>query len=258
MKLFSKVYGDDGENLVIVHGLFGMSDNWNTIGKKLSKYFRVHILDLRNHGKSPHSNNFNYEVMCQDLNEYIIDHDLVKPIILGHSLGGKLAIKFALMYSEKVKKIIVADIAPKKYNNSEQKYYLEQLNNLDLRNYEKRVEIDKVLSRTCSNKSIRLFLLKNLCRKKDGRFGWKFNLPTLMSKLDNIRNGFFDEKRITVPACFLKGERSDYILDKDKLLINNLFYNYRIVSISNAGHWLHVDNQSDFLKEVIKFCQENS
>ena len=116
MKLHSKKYGDKGQDLIVIHGLFGMSDNWNTLGKQFSKYCKVHLVDLRNHGRSPHSVEFNYQVMSDDLKEYIEDNNISNPIILGHSLGGKIAIKFAFTHPDKIEKLIVADISPRKYN----------------------------------------------------------------------------------------------------------------------------------------------
>ena len=116
MKLHSKKYGDKGQALIIIHGLFGMSDNWNTLGKKFAKYCKVHLIDLRNHGRSSHSDDFNYEVMCGDILEYVEGNNIINPIILGHSLGGKVAIKFAFTYPNKIEKLIVADISPRRYN----------------------------------------------------------------------------------------------------------------------------------------------
>ena len=116
MKLFSKIYGDKGQNLIIIHGLFGMSDNWNTLGKQFSKHFKVHLIDLRNHGKSPHSADFNYDVMCDDVLQYMQHHNIQKSILLGHSLGGKVAMKFAFTYPQNIEKLIVVDISPREYN----------------------------------------------------------------------------------------------------------------------------------------------
>ena len=146
MKLYSKIYGDKGQELIIMHGLFGMSDNWNSLGKKFAKYCKVHLVDLRNHGRSPHADDFNYDVMCDDLLEYMQDNNIQKPILLGHSLGGKVAMKFAFTYPEKIEKIIVGDISPRKYNTDFVLNLLQTLYKLPLENFEKREEIDMILS----------------------------------------------------------------------------------------------------------------
>ncbi|MEC7646394.1 MAG: alpha/beta fold hydrolase [Bacteroidota bacterium] len=166
MKLFSRKYGEKGHDLIIMHGLFGMSDNWNTIGKKLAKYCKVHLLDLRNHGRSPHSKEFDYEVMCQDLLKYIIDNNLNKPIIFGHSLGGKVAMKFAFTHSNMLEKLIVVDIAPRKYNVDFHQNLLLKLYRLDLNDFVKRSDIEEALSLFIKDVGVRLFLLKNLYRNE--------------------------------------------------------------------------------------------
>ena len=162
MKLYSKIYGDKGHDLIIIHGLFGMSDNWNALGKKFAKYCKVHLIDLRNHGRSPHSTEFNYDVMSEDVLEYMEDNNIVDPIILGHSLGGKVAMKFAFTYPDKIEKLIVVDIAPRQYNTDFHKNLLATLYKLPLVDFDKREEIDKLLSDTFEDKGMRLFLLKNL------------------------------------------------------------------------------------------------
>ena len=136
MKLYSKIYGDKGKDLIVIHGLFGMSDNWNSLGKQFAKYCKVHLIDLRNHGRSPHSTDFNYKVMCEDVLEYMEYNNIQKPILLGHSLGGKVAIKFAFTYPKKTEKVIVSDMAPRRYNTDFVKALLQTLHNLPLENLE--------------------------------------------------------------------------------------------------------------------------
>ena len=139
MKLYSKIYGDGSEDLIIIHGLFGMSDNWNSLGKDFSKYYKVHLVDLRNHGRSPHSEQFDYEVMCEDIIQYIEDHNINKSIILGHSLGGKVAMKLAFTYPQKIERLIVADIAPRKYSTDFHKNLLMKLVRLQLAGFKTRI-----------------------------------------------------------------------------------------------------------------------
>ena len=191
MQLYSKIYGDKDQDLIIIHGLFGMSDNWNSLGKQFSKYCKVHLIDLRNHGRSPHAKDFNYDVMCEDVLEYMEDHNIQKPILLGHSLGGKVAMKFAFTHPDKIKKIIVADMAPRRYNSGFAQNLLQLLYKLPLEDFEKRKEIDSVLSSTYEDKGMRLFLLKNLYRNENKEFAWRFNIEVLLEKANNIQEADF-------------------------------------------------------------------
>tara|TARA_B100001029_G_C14986167_1_gene409110 strand:- start:275 stop:1045 length:771 start_codon:yes stop_codon:yes gene_type:complete len=254
MKLFSKKYGEKGNDLIIIHGLFGMSDNWNTLGKKFSKYCKVHLLDLRNHGRSPHSKDFNYDVMCEDLLEYMLDNEIVQPIILGHSLGGKVAMKFAFTYSDKIEKLIIADISPRRYNTEFAENLLRTLYKLPLENFEKREEIDDVLSKKYEDRGMRLFLMKNLYRNKQKEFEWRFNIDILLEKVNNIQEADFIEGVCNVPTHFIKGENSDYVTNEDELIISTHFSDVSIATIEGAGHWLHADNPQRFYSEVMGFC----
>ena len=162
MKLFFKKYGNAGSDLIIIHGLFGMSDNWNTLGRKFSKHFKVHLIDLRNHGRSPHSTEFNYDVMCEDLIEYIEDYNIKKPIVIGHSLGGKVAMKLAFTHTELLEKLLVADISPRRYNTDFHENLLKILYRLPLEDFSRREDIEEILAETFENRGMRLFLMKNL------------------------------------------------------------------------------------------------
>ena len=254
MKLFSKKYGDKGQDLIVIHGLFGMSDNWNTLGKKFSKYCRVHLIDLRNHGRSPHSDEFSYEVMCGDVLEYMQDNNIINPIILGHSLGGKVAMKFAFTHTDKIEKLIVADMAPRRYDTDFHQNLLSTLYRLPLDNFEKREEIDKLLASTYEDKGMRLFLLKNLYRNKKKEFSWRFNIDVLLEKVSNIQEADFIKGVCDVPALFIRGGNSNYITTEDELIINKHFSDFSIATIDGAGHWLHAENPELFYSEVIEFC----
>ena len=223
MKLYSKIYGDKGHDLIIIHGLFGMSDNWNTLGKKFSKYCKVHLIDLRNHGRSPHSTDFDYDVMCDDVLEYMEDNNIVDPIILGHSLGGKVAMKFAFTYPKKIEKLIVVDIAPRQYNTDFHKNLLATLYKLNLEGFNKREEIDSVLSSTYEDKGMRLFLLKNLYRNENKEFVWRFNIDVLLEKVQNIQEADFIIGNCAIPTHFIRGGNSDYINSADELIIKKYF-----------------------------------
>ena len=254
MKLYSKIYGDKGHDLIIIHGLFGMSDNWNSLGKQFAKYCKVHLIDLRNHGRSPHSTDFNYEVMCGDVLEYMEDNNIEKPIILGHSLGGKVAMKFAFTYPDKIEKLIVADIAPRKYNTDFHKNLLATLYKLPLEDFSKREEIDTLLANTFEDRGMRLFLMKNLYRNEDKEFAWRFNIESLLDTIENIQEADFITGNCAIPTHFLRGGNSDYINSTDELIINKHFSNFSIATIDGAGHWLHAENPERFYNEVMGFC----
>ena len=253
MKLFSKKYGEKGQDLIIIHGLFGMSDNWNTLGKKFAKYCKVHLIDLRNHGRSPHSTEFNYEVMCGDILEYMEDNNISIPIILGHSLGGKVAMKFAFTHPDKIDKLIVADISPRRYNIDFAQNLLRTLYKLPLENFEKREEIDSFLSRTYTDKGMRLFLLKNLYRNENKEFDWRFNIDILLEKVSNIQEADFVNGICKIPTHFIRGGKSNYITSEDELIINKHFSDFSIGTIDGVGHWLHAENPERFYNEVINF-----
>ena len=254
MKLYSKKYGDKGQDLIVIHGLFGMSDNWNTLGKQFSKYCKVHLVDLRNHGRSPHSDEFSYDVMCEDVLEYIIDNNIINPIILGHSLGGKVAMNFAFNHPDKIKKLIVADISPRRYNTDFVQNLLTTLYKLPLENFAKREEIDNLLSGTYEDKGMRLFLLKNLYRKENKEFAWRFNIDVLLEKVSNIQEADFVTGVCKIPTHFIRGGNSNYITSEDELTINKHFSDFSIATIDGAGHWLHAEHPEKFYNEVMGFC----
>ena len=254
MKLYSKIQGDKGQDLIIIHGLFGMSDNWNTLGKQFAKYCKVHLIDLRNHGRSPHSTDFDFDVMCDDVLEYMKDNNIVDPIILGHSLGGKVAMKFAFTYPEKIEKLIVVDIAPRQYNTDFHKNLLATLYKLPLVDFDKREEIDKLLSYSFEDKDMRLFLLKNLYRNDKKEFAWRFNIESLLDTIENIQEADFITGNCAIPTHFIRGGNSNYITTEDEFIINKHFSDFSIATIDGAGHWLHAENPERFYNEVMGFC----
>jgi len=254
MKLYSKIHGEKGQGLIVLHGLFGMSDNWNSLGKKFAKYCKVHLIDLRNHGRSPHAEDFNYDVMCEDLLEYMEDNNIQKPILLGHSFGGKVGMKFAFTYPEKIEKLIVADMAPRRYDTDFVQNLLQTLYNLPLEDFEKRKEIDSILSSTYKDKGMRLFLLKNLYRKENKEFAWRFNIEVLSEKVSNIQEADFIKGTCDVPTHFIKGGDSNYITNEDELIINKHFSDVSIATIDGVAHWLHAENPEEFYNEVMGFC----
>ena len=253
MKLFFKKYGNDGSDLIIIHGLFGMSDNWNTLGRKFSKHFKVHLIDLRNHGRSPHSTEFSYDVMCEDLIEYIEDYSIKKPIVIGHSLGGKVAMKLAFTHTEILEKLLVADISPRRYNTVFHENLLKILYRLPLEDFSRREDIEEMLAETFENRGMRLFLMKNLYRNEDKKFAWRFNIDVLLEKVSNIQEAEFINSICNVPTLFIRGGESNYVTLEDEIIIKKHFSNFNISTIEGAGHWLHAEKPDLFYDEVMKF-----
>ena len=253
MKLFFKKYGNAGSDLIIIHGLFGMSDNWNTLGRKFSKHFKVHLIDLRNHGRSPHSTEFNYDVMCEDLIEYIEDYNIKKPIVIGHSLGGKVAMKLAFTHTEILEKLLVVDISPRRYNTDFHENLLKTLYRLPLEDFSRREDIEDILAETFENRGMRLFLMKNLYRNEDKKFAWRFNIDVLLEKVSNIQEAEFINSKCDVPTLFIRGGESNYVTSEDEIIIKKYFSNFNISTIEGVGHWLHAEKPDLFYDEVIKF-----
>jgi pimeloyl-ACP methyl ester carboxylesterase len=192
--------------------------------------------------------------MSEDLLEYMQDNAIVSPIILGHSLGGKVAMKFAFTYPDKIEKLIVADIAPRQYNTDFYKNLLATLYKLPLADFDKREEIDSVLSATFDDKGMRLFLLKNLYRNENKEFAWRFNIEVLLEKVNNIQEADFVKGICNVPTHFIRGGNSNYITTEDELIINKHFSDFSIATIDGVGHWLHAENPERFYDEVMGFC----
>lgn len=257
MKLYGTLLGK-GSPVLILHGLYGSSDNWLTIAKELSKDFCVHSLDLRNHGRSPHSEEHNYPVMVEDIKEYLDKHALKKTLLLGHSMGGKVAMLFTLSYPERVDKLIVADIAPKNYKNNYDGHIriLETMRSIDLKNLTTRKEIEKKLATSLSKKITQL-ILKNLYRKKDNSFDWRINVAVLYKQLENITGGTdgWEKMQTNVPALFIKGETSHYLSLEDDFTIRKSFKNAELTVIPKAGHWLHAEQSELVLKTILYFIK---
>jgi len=250
MQLNFKKFGN-GEPLIILHGLFGSLDNWLTFAKKLGENFKVFIVDARNHGQSPHTDEFNYELMATDLYEFILQNNIVNPIILGHSMGGKTAMQFAMNYPNQLSKLIVADIAPKAYPV----HHTAILNALLLLNFEEiktRKSADEELSKTITDFATRQFLLKNLYWKGEDNLAWRFNLSVINATIEEMGIKIAHPITFNQPTLFIKGEKSDYILESDTDLIKKIFPIAEIKSM-NSGHWLHAENPTEFLQIVNSF-----
>lgn len=247
MKLNFKKIGE-GAPLIIVHGLFGSLDNWMTMARQLSQKFTVYLIDQRNHGKSPHSEDMNYELMASDLFEFMKEHNIERSNFIGHSMGGKAIIQLALNHPECIRKMMVIDIGIKKYPMHHQKI-LAGLNGLDIKTLESRKQAEERIALYIEEKAVQFFLLKGLFRNKDGSYGLKFNLNSLESNMENILTSVTGEISET-DSLFVRGELSGYILEEDYANINEQFPYSKIVTIEGAGHWIHAEKPNE-LKEII-------
>ncbi|WP_026997469.1 alpha/beta fold hydrolase [Flectobacillus major] len=257
MKLYFRQVGESGQPIIILHGIFGSSDNWLTIGKVLGEKNRIYMVDQRNHGQSPRSDVFNYEVMADDLKEFIDEHQLKNPIIVGHSMGGKTVMQFAMNYPDAFAKMIVVDIAPK-YYPVHHSMILQGLAAIDLPNLASRTEANEILKRFEEQEGVRQFLLKNLWRnpEKGNQFDWRINVPVIAKNIDVVGHELANEKAIQQPVLFIRGENSHYIQPEDERKIWELFPNYELVSIVGAGHWVQADQPQAFIETVNQFVNQ--
>lgn len=250
--LHSNIIGE-GKPLIILHGFLGMSDNWKTLGKQyVENGFEVHLIDQRNHGRSTHSDEFSYELMVSDLLKYCNHHQLSTICLLGHSMGGKTAMFFATTYPEKVDKLLVADIGPKYYDPHHQTI-LKGLNSINFTEIKSRNDADKQLANYVTDFGTRQFLLKNIYRKTKTEFDFRCNLESLTTNYNSIGDALPTNSIFNKKTLFLKGDKSNYITEKNIPLINHHFPLASIQSIENAGHWLHAENPKMFFDKSILF-----
>ena len=251
MQLYFKKYGDSGQPIVILHGLFGMSDNWHNIARKLSETNVVYTIDQRNHGQSAHSTKMNFSLMADDVWETMESQNIDSAILIGHSMGGKTAMKFADKYPSKISKLVVIDIAPKAYPAGHQIYF-DALKSINF-NAESRKEIEEQLAKQITNYGELLFLLKNLYRKEEGGFGLKVNVEGIEHNYSEIIAALEFNHLITTPTCFISGALSKYIRTEDEEAIKKQFSDVCFRSVAEAGHWVHADNPTLFLDELLNF-----
>jgi esterase len=261
MKLFYRKFGQ-GQPLIILHGLFGQSDNWNSLAKQFSEQgLEVYTVDQRNHGLSPHSDVWNYKAMSDDLLELIKENDLKNIILLGHSMGGKTAMQFAVDHPDYLDKLIVVDIAPKYYPIHHQSV-LDALHAVDFNVVKNRKEVEAVLSQYISDFGTKQFLLKNIFWTDEEEMAWRFNLNVITQQIENVGEGVKDvgEAPSTDIICevqtlFIRGENSDYILDEDLDLIREIFPRSMLDTIAGSGHWVHAEKPKEFFEAVMKFIK---
>ena len=252
--LYSKIEGS-GKPFVILHGFLGMSDNWKTLGTQYSENgFEVHMLDLRNHGRSVQSDEFNYQLMVNDVVEYCEEKNLNSIYLLGHSMGGKVAMFTATQFPDLVEKLIVADIGVKYYKP----HHDEILNGLSAVDFSKkpsRSDVEEILTPFIPDFGTRQFLMKSLYWKEKDQLAFRFNLNAFVANKDVIGDALSEDAIFTKPTLFLKGANSNYILDSDLVEIKYHFPKAELEIISNAGHWLHAENAKDFYDKTMQFLQ---
>lgn len=241
-----------GQPIIILHGLFGTLDNWQTIARQLSEQYSVYIIDQRNHGRSPHTDEFSYPILANDLQHFMESHWIYKAVVIGHSMGGKTAMEFAIQYPDMVEKLVVLDIAPKTYTGGHE-VILDTLNAIDLTQIKDRKEAEAYMLQRIPDFGTRQFLLKNLTRdEKTGVFTWKMNLPVLQREyeaiLGNISSGTYEGDTL-----FIRGANSDYIKDADIPTLLQYFPKMQLETIANAGHWVHADQPKQLLALIERY-----
>ncbi len=251
-KLHFKNFGQ-GDPLVILHGLFGTLDNWNGMAKILSERFCVFTVDLRNHGQSFHDDEMNYKVMVNDLVDFLQSEWIYECHLIGHSMGGKLAMQFACDNPDIVKSLVVSDISPKKYKEGHGDIF-NALNSIDLETVTKRSDVQNVLESLGFEPAIVLFLMKNLhFNTITDEYEWKMNLPVLTKNYPQLMGEVCAGQKYDGPTLFLKGDHSDYITSEDYPLLDKIFKHNQVQTVLNSGHWIHADNPGGFLQELNKF-----
>lgn len=239
--------------MILLHGIFGSSDNWLTQARSFSASYTTYSLDLRNHGQSPHDDVFDYRAMTADLLEFIETHKLKDPVLTGHSMGGKVVMNFALAHPGKLEKLVVVDIAPRPYS-IEDYVILDGLNAIPIDILSSRNEADEVLARYVDEPDVRQFLLKNLQRKPEGGFQWKLNLPVVSKNIQNIGLGLQFEGKFEKPALFVRGEKSNYVRDEDIKRITEIFPAAEVKTL-DTGHWVPAEKPKEFVEVVTEWLK---
>jgi len=253
MKLFYRHSGQ-GHPLIILHGLFGSSDNWFSLAKVFVEQFSVYLVDQRNHGQSSQSDEFNYQLLAEDLYLFIQEHHLKKPHIIGHSMGGKTAMNFAVKYPDLLSKLIVVDIVPKSYPVHHD-HILDGLDAIDVNTLTSRNEADLILSRHVPEPDVRQFLLKNLYRTSEGKFQWRVNLKAIDNHIEEIGAGMQYSGTFSGPTLFINGTRSNYFKPGDEDLIQSIFPSAQIITL-DTGHWVQAEKPKEFAETAISFLMK--
>jgi len=254
MALFCNDTGS-GYPLIIMHGLFGQSDNWVTLGRKYAEHFHVYMLDMPNHGRSPHYDNLSYPFMAEKVLEFMDGQGLEQAHIIGHSMGGKIAMQLAVTYPQRVSRLIVADIGPKAYPVHHQTIILA-LQHIDTASLTGRGEADETLQSYGLDQGTRQFLLKNLYWKEPDRLEWRFNLPVIAEQISEVGKPLAADALYKGPSLFVRGGKSGYIQDADMEGIRRHFPQAELATIEGAGHWIHAEKPVEFYGLTLQFLQE--
>jgi esterase len=260
MNLFFREFGE-GQPVIILHGLFGQSDNWVTVGRRIADQFHVYIPDQRNHGQSPHTSIHSFPAMTDDLAEFIEELHIENPVLIGHSMGGKVAMTYALENPGKVKKLVVIDISPRRYpERITHTQVISQMISIDLETLTTRGEVEKILNSNIADTRVRMFILKNLYYKIHGKLAWRLNLDAISQSMDLLFDSICSENQYKGPTLFIRGGKSDYVPDADIPMIKSMFPEAVIKTITGASHWVHADAPeelcfmlSSFLERECKF-----
>lgn len=253
MDLNFKVYGS-GDPIIILHGLFGSLDNWVSFAKKMQDQYTVFLLDQRDHGKSPHTDDFNYKILAEDLHEFINKEGIFQSHIMGHSMGGKTAMQLANDFPNDIDKLIVVDIAPK-YYKPRHKDVFDAIHALDLNGLENRLDALDILKKNL-DEGVAAFLTKNIKRNKDGSFTWKMNVDNLFKNYEDISSEIEMDFPYDEEVLFVKGENSRYIKESDLPLIKEKFPKATLETIEGAGHWVHAEKPEELLNVVVQFLEK--
>ncbi len=253
--LYSNILGKHNKiNILIFHGLFGNGSNWISIANKMSKYYKIHLLDIRNHGLSFYSNNMNYDLMAIDIINYIKYYKIYKPILIGHSIGGKLVMNFSIKYPMIPYKIIIVDIAPKKYHNIIN--IIPILKKVNFNIIKSRNDLNNFLKPLINDIRIIFFISKCTKKNSGGKLRFLFNLNAIEKNYNYLINAKITLGKYNGPSLFLKGEKSDYLVLEDFIIIKKIFPKSKILTIKKSDHWIHIDNPTDFYKEICIFLKK--
>jgi pimeloyl-ACP methyl ester carboxylesterase len=252
MILHSNIVGNEGKPLLILHGFLGMSDNWKTLGNQFAENFEVHLVDQRNHGRSFHSDEFNYDLLAEDLKRYCQHHQLDHISLIGHSMGGKTAMLFSVNYPEMLDKLVIVDIGPKFYPIHHEQI-LAGLFAIQQETLTSRSDAEDIMKNYVSDFGTRQFLLKNLYWQENKTLGLRINLKALIENVEEIGESLSSFSIYEKETLFLKGDKSEYILTGDEKIIQQHFPEATIQEVSNAGHWLHAENPKEFFEKTLLF-----
>jgi pimeloyl-ACP methyl ester carboxylesterase len=259
MDLFFRSYGH-GKPIIILHGILGISDNWVSFGKRIAEQgYRVIIPDQRNHGHSPHSPAFNYYALVDDLYEFIDSLGLENPILIGHSMGGKVVMRYTLENPDLVSKIILVDVSLRTYvTHSYHQQLIQSMMDTDLEKSRSRKDVEKQLRESIQSERIRQFLLKSLYWKEKNKLDWRLNLEAIYENLESMYDGVYFSTRFYGPALFVRGGRSDYVTEDDHKAIFASFPKAEIETIESGTHWVHADEPEEFFQIVNNFLNQHS